>query len=66
MGEQVAAGITKRLIYAKAAVELPQPHMLLNIEGTECVPPITAGHAVKHNWFYQWSEALKAFEVSDD
>ena len=26
---------------------MPQPQMLLNIEGTECVPPITAGNAVK-------------------
>ena len=28
---------------------VPQPQILFHIEGTECVPPITAGNAVEIN-----------------
>ena len=34
------------MMYAKVAV-MPQPHGSFEHRGTECVPPITAGKAVK-------------------
>ena len=36
----------KKMTCAKVA-EMPQPHELFEHRGTECVPPITAGKAVK-------------------
>ena len=36
----------KKLTYAKV-VAMPQPHEPFEHRGTECVPPITAGKAVK-------------------
>ena len=46
MGERVAAGSKKKMMYAKVAV-MSQPHGSFEHRGTECVPPITAGKAVK-------------------
>ena len=48
MGEQVAAGSKKKMTYAKVA-DMPQPHEPFEYRGTECVPPSTAGKAVKIN-----------------
>ena len=48
MGERVAAGSKKKMMYAKVAV-MPQPHGSFEHRGTECVPPITAGRTVKIN-----------------
>ena len=49
MGEQVAAGLKKKMMYAKVSLRSPSHTDRLNIAGTECVPPITEGRTVEIN-----------------